>query len=372
MIRVAFIIDSIESPTAGTEKQLLMLIRHLDRTRFAPVLFVLRTSDWLKNEFNLCPLEVINFRSFFRLSSYREFFRFVRMLRQQRFDCLQTHFVEANILGIIAAKMAGTPFVISSRRDQGYWHTPGKLLLYRLLNRWVDVFVANCHATSQWASDSEGIAPESIRVIYNGAELEQFSTSSPAEKQTIRSILGISEDAVIVGIVANLRPVKRVDVFLRAAALVSRSLPGARFVVVGDGEQRQEFESLAAQLGISDSVVFLGKRTDIPFVLKAVDIAVLSSDSESFSNSIVEYMASGLPVVATDVGGCREMIVNQNNGYIVPPADPEAMAGRILDIATRLDLAQIGKNNSLKAQSLFSCESMVAAFGRLYAERQRV
>jgi glycosyltransferase involved in cell wall biosynthesis len=81
-------------------------------------------------------------------------------------------------------------------------------------------------------------------------------------------------------------------------------------------------------------------------------------------------MASGLPVVATDVGGCREMIVNRNNGYVVPPSDPEAMAGRILDLATWSDRDQIGRNSSLKARALFSCESMVTAFERLYAERR--
>lgn len=369
MIKVAFIIDTIESPTAGTEKQLLMLIKHLDRTRFAPTLFVLRSSHWLESEFNLCPLEVINFRSFFSPASYIEFFRFVKKLRHKCFDCLQTYFIDSNILGITAAKLAGVSFVISSRRDQGYWHTTGKLLLFRMLNRWASVFVANCHATAKWASDVENIQQKRIKVIYNGAELEQFSISTISEKQAIRNKVGIPENVVLIGVVANLRPVKRIDNFLRAAAIVNAALPITQFVIAGDGEQRQELESLATELGIFGKTTFLGKRTDIPNILKALDIAVLSSDSESFSNAIVEYMATGLPVVATDVGGCREMIDDGTNGYVVPPSDSETMAERIIKLVNRTDLELIRQGNNEKVRNLFSCETMVKSFEQLYIDR---
>jgi glycosyltransferase involved in cell wall biosynthesis len=368
MIKIAYIIDTIESPTAGTEKQLLMLIKHLDRSRFAPTLFVLQSSKWLENEFDLCPLEIINIKSFFSFRSLVHFLSFIKRLQQQKFDCLQTHFIDSNIIGIVAAKMAGVPNIISSRRDQGYWHTPGKLFLIKMLNSWASFVVANCHATAKWASNAEGIPSERIKVIYNGAELDDFSISTINGKNTVRSSLGIPEDVLLVGIVANLRPVKRIDIFLRSAAIVMNTLPDVWFVVVGDGEQSQELELLAMQLEISDKTSFLGKRTDIPNVLKALDVAVLSSDSESFSNSIVEYMATGLPVVTTDVGGCREMIVDGENGFIVRPSDPETMAEQIIKLLTSTDCALIGQNNNEKARKLFSCEVMVHSFEQLYAD----
>lgn len=368
MIKIAFIIDTIESPTAGTEKQLLMLIKYLDRSRFAPTLLVLWSSPWLENEFDLCPLEVIYFRSFFSLGSYWHFFKFVRFLGNQKFDCLQTHFIDSNIIGIFAAKFARIPHVISSRRDQGYWHTLGKLFLFKVLNRWVSYFVANCHATSKWASEAEGISLERIKVIFNGAELDQFIPITIDKKRAIRREIKFQDGDIVVGIVANLRPVKRIDIFLSAAALVSAILPKAKFLVVGDGEQRPELERLAGELGISDKTTFLGKRTDVPRILAAFDIAVLSSDSESFSNAIVEYMATGLPVIATDVGGCREMIEDGVNGYVVPPSEPANMAEQIIELVNNSDLAQIGKNNREKALKLCSSVAMVDSFERLYAE----
>jgi len=369
MLKVAFIIDTIESPTAGTEKQLLLLIKRLDLSRFEPTLFVLRSSYWLENEFDLCPLEIIDFRSFATFASYCGFYRFVKMLRNRKYGCLQTHFVESNIVGIAAAKLSGVPLIVSSRRDQGYWHTNGKLLLYKILNRWVNVFVANCHATAKWVADAEEIETKRIKVIYNGAELEQFSISTNSEKLYIRSKTNLPVDYLLIGIVANLRPVKRIDIFLQAALLLSAALPTARFVVIGDGELRQELELLATQLGIFEKTHFLGMRTDIPYILKALDIAVLSSDSESFSNSIVEYMATGLPVVATEVGGCREMIEEGVNGYLVPPSDSVAMAERIIALLTRTDREIIGQRNSIKARKLFTCEAMVSSFEQLYIDR---
>lgn len=372
MIKIAFVIDTIESPTAGTEKQLLMLLKYLDRNRFAPTLFVLYSSPWLEREFDLCPLEVINFYSYLSLYSFAGFFKFVKTLRKRGFECMQTHFIDSNILGIAAARLAGIPTIISSRRDQGYWHTPGKLMLFRILNRWVHYFVANCNATAQWASAKEGIPLEFIKVIYNGALLDQFADYSKTEKKLIRRKIGLRDDEIIIVIVANLRPVKRIDMFLKAASVVSRSLSDVRFLVVGDGEQRLELECLAIELGVSDKTVFLGKRMDVPAVLAACDIGVLSSDSESFSNAMVEYMLAALPIVATDVGGCREMIQNGVNGYIVPPGEPNTMADQIIKLISIPDLKLLGDFNKLKAVKMFSHKTMVASFEKLYIARQSI
>lgn len=345
-----------------------MLIKYLDRSRFAPTLFVLQSSSWLEKEFNLCPFEVINFRSFFRIGSYWQFLKFVKNLREQRIDCIQTHFIDSNIIGIVAAKLAGIPRIISSRRDQGYWHTPTTLLPIQMLNCCVSCFVANCYATAKWASETEGIPPERIKVIYNGVELDQFSHSPEFDKKIIRHNIGIPENSVVIGIVANLRPVKRIDIFLRASATVNLHLPQTIFLIVGDGEQRQELEALASKLGISDKTHFLGKRTDVPNILAAFDIAVLSSDSESFSNSIVEYLATGLPIVSTDVGGCREIIIDTVNGYLVPPANIEVMADRIIELVNSCNFEEICRVNKEKAWAIFSSEAMVASFERLFIE----
>ena len=367
MIKIAFVIDTIESPTAGTEKQLLLLIKNLDRKKYLPYLCVLRTSRWLREEFCDCELHEVGIASFKNPVSYNKIRRFISFLRLQKIDIVQTYFNDSNKAGILAARLAGTRSVISSRRNQGYWHTPIELFFLKILNRWVDVFVANSFSTQKWVQNAEGIAAEKIKVIYNGFDLYAESIeNAQQQRQELRSVLNMSEKSPLVGQVANLRPVKRHDVFLRAAQSVVVQYPETHFVIVGEGGERPALEQLANELKISNQVHFLGKRDDVTAILNALDVGVLSSDSESFSNAVVEYLASGLPVVSTDVGGSREAIDPGKNGYIVPTGDYEAMADALCRIISGNLGVEMGKRGRIKAESLFSMEAMVTRYQELY------
>lgn len=334
MIKIAFVIDTIESPTAGTEKQLLLLIEHLDRTQFQPYLCVLRSSAWLETEFALCPLHILGITSFKRLQTLERIYAFSRFLRREGIAIVQPHFRDAGIAAILAAKLGGVPCIIGTRRNQGYWLTPFELRLQKFLNRWVSAFIANSRNTKEWAVKTEGIPAEKITVIYNAIDLGAFARITEEDRQGVRRRWGIPEDAPVVGIVANLRPVKGIDVFLRAAAIVSRRVPVARFVIVGAGDERQRLEALTVDLGVQDAVRFTGTRTDTALLVSSFDVGVLSSHSESFSNAVVEYLAAGIPVVSTDVGGCREALDTESD-RIVPPGDWEVLAAAICDVLER-------------------------------------
>lgn len=376
MIKIAFVIDTIESPTAGTEKQLLMLIKHLDRKKYTPYLCVLRTSRWLREEFRDCELHEVGITSFKNPASYNKIWQFSSFLRRQKMDIVQTYFNDSNKAGILAARLAGICSVVSSRRNQGYWHTPVELFFLKILNHWVDVFVANSSSTQKWVQNAEGVPAEKIKVIYNGLDLHAESIENvQQQRQTLRSALNISEKCPLVGQVANLRPVKRHDVFLRAAQSVVARCPEAHFVIVGEGGELPALELLARELEISNQVHFLGKRDDVTAILNALDVGVLSSDSESFSNAVVEYLACGLPVVSTDVGGSREAIDPGKNGYIVPTGDHGAMAEAICRIISNKEGVEMGKLGRSKAESLFAMEAMVAHYQELYdnlAQNKRV
>ncbi len=174
MIKIAFVIDTIESPTAGTEKQLLMLIRHLDRSRFQPVLCVLRVSPWLREEFRECELIDIGVTSFAKPSSYFNIAQFAGYLKQQKIDIVQTHFVEGNKVGVVAAKLAGVKSIVSTRRNQGYWHNRFEIFILNTLNRWVTHFLANSENTRKWAAKTECVGPNRIDVIHNALEIERY------------------------------------------------------------------------------------------------------------------------------------------------------------------------------------------------------
>jgi glycosyltransferase involved in cell wall biosynthesis len=324
-IRIAFVIDAIETPTGGTERQLVLLLERLDRQRFDPRLCVLQDSSWIRDCFSLSPVHVLNIRSFKNPKAWWGILRFSRWLKREKIDIVQTHFRDASAVGIVAAFLARTPVVIATRKSQGFWMNNVDKFVNFFLNRMVTHFVANSESTRQWANRSERIAPEHITVIHNGLTMN-IATGVDAQKKA-KILLEIDPESPVIGIVANLRPVKRIDVFLHAAAHVSKYVSDVHFVVVGEGEGEQEWrlKSLSRELNIEERVHFLGRRTDVADLLPGFDVGVLSSDSESFSNSVVEYMAAGLPVAATDVGGCKEALEGSPAGILVPPGDAEAL-----------------------------------------------
>lgn len=367
MTKIAFVIDTIESPTAGTEKQLLLLLKHLDRTKFIPYLCVLRSSTWLREEFQFCELYEAEIPSFKSPAAIGSLYRLSQFFREKNINIVQTHFRDGSIAGIIAARLAGVKVVIGTRRNQGYWYTPLEIQLQKLLNHGVTRFIANSESTRQWAAATEGIPAKKIHVIYNAVDLESFQNVAGCDRGAVQLELGIPLGVPVVGIVANLRPVKGIDVFLRAAALVRKQLPASHFALVGEGGERRMLESLAAELGISDAVHFAGRQTDIPRLVKAFDVAVLSSHSESFSNAVVEYLAAGLPVVCTDVGGCRECIQDGVNGFVVPVGDYQALARGILAILCGSWGGDVRLGASVVAEQ-FSLTGALAKHQKLYED----
>jgi glycosyltransferase involved in cell wall biosynthesis len=254
-IRIAFLIDNIESPTAGTERQLLLLLEGLSREEFEPYLYVLQNSIWLQKHFSLCPVHVLDILSMKKISSWRNTLRFVRELRRQKVDILQAQFTDDSKLGMISGFLARVPGIVATRKNQGYWMTRGSLVLQKILNHIPDVIVANSEATKQWAYRIEGIALDRVQVIHNGFAGELIPVSDE-RRAAARESLGLPSDTPVAGIVANLRPVKRIDVFLRAAAIAAATLHAAQFVVVGEGVERGRLEELCTELGLADRVIF--------------------------------------------------------------------------------------------------------------------
>lgn len=366
-LRIAFLIDTIESPTAGTERQLLLLLAGLDRREFEPRLCVLKSSEWLEREFHLCLVHDLGISSFKNPISWWRVLRFALWLRREKVDILQVHFRDASLAGLPAAWLARVPGIVGTRRNQGYWMTGRELFLQKALNLIPDAFVANSEATRQWAHRTEGLEPERIRVIHNGFEGEIASGHDGEAKVRARERLGVSMDAPVVGIVANLREVKRIDVFLRAAAVVAQDIGQAVFVVVGEGDERTRLERLSAELGLAGQVIFLGRRTDVLDLLPAFDVGVLSSDSESFSNSVLQYMAAGLPVAATDVGGCREALGDSPAGLLVHPGDADGLGRAVLQLLADQGAVEFArKKHPDRVRELFSKERYTRAYSDFF------
>ena len=366
MIKIAFVINTIYSPTGGTEKQLLLLLKNLDRSLFEPVLCVVHSSEWLEKEFDLCPVYDMDIHYYRSLGILVKFWRFVRFLRLKKINIVHTLFQDGMRIGITAAKMARIQTIIAVRRNQGYWMKPVDFKVFKLLNRWVDLILANSYDTRKWTAEVEGFPLEKIKVIHNGIELESFTCLPSETRQRYRSKLGIPVDAPVVGIVANLRPVKAIDTFIRAAYRVKMEMPDMHFAIVGDGDLENDLKILAQEFDLGGCIHFLGRRKDIVPILSTFDVGVLTSTSESFSNSIVEYLAAGLPVVCTEVGGAREAVEDNINGFVVPIGDYEQIAGKLLKIFRDNSVTTMGKASRKKAENLFSSTTMFGAYEKIY------
>lgn len=359
-LRVCFVID--ELATAGTESQLLALIHHLDRQRVQPYLCLLRGDKPLSQvlEPDDCPILRFDVRALRHPRNLLRAWRFVRFLRRERIDVVQAYFADSSYFSIPLAWLAGVRHRLRTRNNLGHWLTPLHRRCGRLLNVLTTGTIANCHAARQALLEVERPRPESVVVLENGVDLQRFHTLPPLTARP-------SNAAPRIGVVANLRPVKGLDVFVAAAARVRERHPRAVFTVAGQGEMRAALERQAAELGLAEHFQLVGSVADVPAFLGGLDMAVLCSHAEGMSNALLEYMAAGRAIVATRVGAAPDLIEDRVHGLLVLPGDAGRLAeamGRLLD--DRALAQRMGAAARRRAIEQYSREAMVRRFTAFY------
>jgi len=262
-------------------------------------------------------------------------------IRDRRLDLLVTFFQDANLVGVLGSRGLGVP-IVSNRRNigRGYWHSSWELWKLRRLNHMTRSFIANSEAVRDYTVEAERVSPDRIDVVPNAVDTDRFRPADAGERARIRRENALPESELLAVCAANLRPIKGVDVLVEAWGRVARGAPEASIVLVGEGPDRGSLDARAETLGIRDRVRFLGRRHDIPEILRAADLAVLPSRGEGFSNALLEYMATGLPVVATRVGGNPELVAGPELGRLVPAEAPEALAEAVLELAGSQELRE--------------------------------
>ena len=342
----------------GTERQTIELIRRLNRNRFdVHVACFHRKGAWLaRGEEFATSVATFPIEGFRRASTLAQAHAFSQWCRQQDVKIVYTAGFYANIFAIPAAAMAGVPVRIASRREINPDKSAGQIALQRAAYACAQLIVANCTAAADRLVQ-ERVPRSRIRVIPNGIDLHPYSWR--AAERPIRRIVTV----------ANLRPERGHDVLFEAARIVLRRCPDVEFVIAGDGPRRAELETLARRLDIASQVRFLGHCEHVAPLLAECDAFVLPSRSEASPNSVLEAMASGLPIVATRVGGIREVIDHQRTGVLVPPDDARALGYALLDlIQWNTHATALGQAARTAVETRYSLERMVTAYERLYAD----
>jgi glycosyltransferase involved in cell wall biosynthesis len=270
----------------------------------------------------------------------------------------------------LAARLTGVPLIVHS--DHHGRFEPAKerkRWLYHILNRvvdpWTDAFVTVSHEQRAFHAEI-GLPEQRMTVIHNGIDVNRFDSSQEA-RWSARQRLGLSLEAPIIGMTANFSVNKNHTLLLQALVKIRESIPNVHCLLIGDGPTRRSIESMTHQMGLAEAVSFLGIRSDLPDLLSALDVFVLTSLSESFSLAIVEAMACGKPVVATDSGGPKEIVLDGETGYLVPHEEPSVLAEKITLLLVSPVLAQrLGQAGRQRAVQYFSLDKMVAAREAFY------
>jgi len=368
-IRILYLIDKLQA--AGTQTNLLEIIRRLDRNQFEPHVIALVEGGTLTREFESAGTSpvILSVKRAYGISGIKALAFLVSYLKKHKIDALQTHFLHADILGGMAAKLAGVKKTITCRRDEGFWRTSRQLFLSRILNRLFDVILANSEAVRRAVLRDERIHPENVSFIHNGIHTDSFCPDRGL-RTSLRRQLGIQENETVIGCVGNMRhPVKGQSNLIEAMSEIVKDHPRTRLLLIGGGRLRNHLEALSARLELQERVLFLGIRRDIQATLNAFDIFCLPSLSEGFSNAILEAMAAEKPVVATNVGGNPEIVEDGKTGFLVPPKDPSALAYRITQLLKDAPLqTQFGKAARKRVLDLFSVEHMIGRYESFYKQ----
>lgn len=361
------VINSLES--GGAEGHLLGVLPRLDAARFAVSLFSLRAGGSLTSAFVERGVRVVQGHSG-RIGSLSQFAGEVR----SGHPLVHCFLPEAYLLASGVALMQGATACVMSRRSRNHYQSRRPLAAWveHRLHRRMDALLGNSRAVVQDLLD-EGAPPDRVRLIYNGVDAGRFATGEAraARRQALRAELGLSDERVVLTCVANLFSYKGHVDLLAALALLDTEVSGrATLLLVGrDAGARAALEAQRAQLGLTESVRFLGERADVPDLLAASDIGVLASHEEGFSNAVIEGMAAGLPMVVSDVGGNAEAVIDGECGHVVPAREPAALAKALaLLIGDPARRQAMGDAARRRAAASFSLDACVAAYEALYEE----
>lgn len=330
-VRILFVLDDFPDENAGTERQFVGLIDHLvARSDFNLSILVLRSSSYLRRRYSHIGYEELDVAS---VGSPAGMWKILKaaMRARGRFDLVQMLFNDTSLTFPYPMRLVARLPVIVSRRDLGFWHTPVTRILARLNRPVVRTVLCNSRAVARSVELNEGIPAAHCTVIYNAC-LAGMSPTREDVGDELGSWLRGRDYALLV---ANLRPIKRAADAVRALHAVRSAAPQLCLVIAGgdrrvDGRSHQaDLKALVAELALGDRVRFMGSVTEpVPLIARA-SICLLCSETEGFSNSLMEYAWEGRPIICTAVGGNTELVCDGVNGLLYEPGDVETLAAHI-------------------------------------------
>jgi glycosyltransferase involved in cell wall biosynthesis len=286
------------------------------------------------------------------------------LLKELRPDIFHTYLLHGNVLGRLIGRLVNVPVIIGSERTIGQARRWGRLAT-RLTNPLTDAVEVNSEICGHAVEEDLGVPRDKIEVVCSGLDLTAYG--SVINRDELRAELGAAAGQHLIVYIGRLRPVKGVEYGIRAFVLAYSQRPDIRMAIAGEGDQKEYLQSLTNELGAEEQVKFLGVRNDVPELLNAADSVLMPSLNEGFPRTAIEAMAAGKPLVATNVGGTPEAVVDGSTGILVPARDADALAKVIVDLVGDVELqARLGKTGRERAEKNYSVERYVSRLDEMY------
>jgi glycosyltransferase involved in cell wall biosynthesis len=353
MIRVAHLVTNLH--VGGLEKVVYNLVRFSDRNEFCPTVICLRKKGSLAPEFE--PLGVpVHSLDGEGSGRSRMLYRLVRRLRELRVQVLHTHNPIPHYFGVMARSLTPIPVLVHTKHGRNRPDIARRVALNHLAARLSSCVVTVSGNATEVARQTERVPRRKLRLIRNGIDVSQFDRGQRSE-ETVKCAIHV----------ARLNIIKDQKTLLRAVRMVVDACPDFHLDIAGDGEERKTLECFRDELGLGRHVSFLGERSDISALLARSGLFVLSSIGEGLSLTLLEAMASGLPVVATNVGGNPEVVVDGHTGILVPPRAPAELSDAILSVVRDPRRALwLGDNGRRRVETEFDMRRVASRYEDLY------
>ena len=362
-IRLALVIPTMDQ--GGAEKQLCLLAENLPREQFDVRVYLLTHDGPLSARLRSAGIDVVLIGKRFKADP-TALFRLRREFKEFQPDIVHTWLFAANSFGRVAAKMAGVPVIMASERCVDLWKTTAHFVVDRYLARFTQSITVNSGGIQDFYVEN-GIPADKFRIIHNGITTKK---SQPIDAATARERLEIGGDRRMILAVGRLWPQKRYRDLIWSGELLATMRGDTTLVIVGDGPQSAELLRHRDALSTPLHVRFAGHRSDVTELLPHADVFWIGSEYEGQSNSVIEAMQSGVPVVASDIPGNRDLVIPEETGFIVGLGDTADFARQTHKILESPEIAQrMGEAAKQRIATEFTVDKMVDAYIRLYQDK---
>ena len=376
MNNILYIIDNLEF--GGGERVFLQIINRLCRDNYKVTVACMSEGIFMErikgSDASIIPVDMSN------KFNFKVILQLVNLMKERNIDIVHSQGARADFFARLSAKLAGVPIVVSTvpMPVEGFDVNPIKKFIYIALNRFserfVDRFMVVSDALREMMIENHKIESQRVVKIYNGIEIDEYRIDYNEEvvvhgKSRLREEIGFKNDVPVIGVIGRLVWQKGFDYFIDTIPDLLKKFKGARFLIVGEGELEEELKRKGKRLELEDKLFFTGFRSDIKDVLASIDIFVMPSLLEGLPMILLEAMAMGKPIVATDIDGINEVLEDGKTGLLVPPKDTKALMDSIIDLLVHSDKAhQMGINARMVVEERFGVDIMVKKVEEVYEE----